>query len=117
MAKSFEKQYMEVLTRYASNKIKINGKEIPVYSNYFDDLMNIVDIEKIIKDNKLTGKCSPLAIVQYFTIAPWDGMVIPMIAFIWSWGGPWAYVYNIKFPELSESGSVSYDRILDSALL
>lgn len=110
MAKSYKNIAMQILKDYPSQSILINNKEISVYSFNMQDTLNI-GLEQIIKENGLKGKTFPIAIVQYNTYIPWTNNVGPMVAFIWSWGGPWAYIHNIQFPDCSESGSVPLNRV------
>lgn len=114
MAKSYKKEVMDILQMgYSKTITKINGVDVEVYCAHKE--FEHFNFDEVAKREGLKGKTKPVCIIQYFTVAPWAGRVIPMIAFIWSWGGPWAYVYNINYPELSESGSVPMERLRQSA--
>lgn len=115
MAKSYKSLFMSILAKgYKKYIVSINNNDVELYTNHYDELMNSINLDDIAKENGLKGKMKPTAIIQYFTIAPWDSKLIPMVAFVWSWGGPWAYIYNINYPELSESGSVPLNRVAQS---
>lgn len=110
MAKSYKNETMQILQNYPNSVINVDGKEIPVYSYNLQEIGHI-DLHSIIKEEKLSGKTFPVAIIQYNTYIPWTDNIGPMIAFIWSWGGPWAFIYNVQFPDYSESGSVPLRRL------
>ena len=112
MSKSYKKEVLQLLRKYPNTIVNINSKDIPVYSYNLQELSNI-NLEDILKKEKLSGKTFPVAIVQYNTFIPWTNNVGPMIAFIWSWGGPWAFIYNVQFPDCSESGSVPLHRLTE----
>ncbi len=115
MAKSYKTEFMEVLTKgYKKYTIKVNGNDVDLFTNHYDDIVSNIDLDSIVINEGLKGKTKPIAIVQYFTVAPWEYNPIPMIAFIWSWGGPWAYIHNILYEDYSESGSVPYNRVVQS---
>ena len=123
MAKSFKKEFMDVLGhRSLEYKITVGSNQIPLYTVNKDILTANVDIQSIIKCAKLSGKTKPIAIIQYAIPYPGteqsyalpiinEDQLLPMLAFIWSWGGPWAYVYNIQYPSWSEYGSVPFHRV------
>lgn len=112
MAKSYKKEYISILEKISKEyKVVINNTEIPLYTVNKDYLLCNIDLQQVANHAGLKGKTKPIAIVQYGTINPMDGTILPLIAFIWSWGGPWAFVYNIQYPSWSESGSVPYNRI------
>ena len=118
---SFKKQFMDILmSKYEMRTLELGNRAVPVFSRHFNDIMKDFDYEKIIKSEHLTGKVKPVAIVQYFVYVHGDNEMdsyVPLVAFIWSWGGPWAYVHNMKWPECSESGSVNIQLIKWSANL
>lgn len=114
---------MDVLeSKCRKSIITFNKSDIPIYTVNEQFLFRSVDLARIIKEERLTGKTKPVAIIQYATIYPGvdesklfynlkDSDIMPMIAFVWSWGGPWAYIYNVQYPSWSESGSVPYHRV------
>lgn len=110
MAKSYKKDTLALLANYPTVKITVNNKEIDVYSYNLKEILAL-GLGAIIAKEGLSGKTFPVAIVQYNTFIPWTNNVGPMIAFIWSWGGPWAFIYNVQFPDCSESGSVPLNRL------
>lgn len=112
MAKSYKNIAMQILKEYPTQKININNKEVDVYSFNMQETINS-NLKQIIETNSLKGKTFPIAIVQYNTYIPWTHDIGPMIAFIWSWGGPWAYIHNVQFPDCSESGSVPLNRLAE----
>ena len=112
MAKSYKKETMELLNALSEEHfVAINGIQVPVYSKNFPLLVNTINLQEIVRNEHLSGKTKPVAIIQYGTINPMDMSIIPMVAFVWSWGGPWAFIYNIQYPSWSESGSVPLHRV------
>ena len=116
MAKSYKKQFMDVLDKVSKEyMLKLPDYEIPIYTVNKNAILRNVDIPSIIKSEGLKGKTKPIAIIQYALEIPWTGNMGPMLAFVFSWGGPWAYVYNVQFPNCSEYGSVGLYLIKGSA--
>lgn len=111
MAKSYKKETLELLKYTNVYEIKLGDTIIPLYTDNIESLLNNVDIARIIEENGLKGKTKPIAIIQYVTYIPWIDNIGPMLAFVWSWGGPWAFIYNIRFPDCSETGSLPLNRL------
>lgn len=113
---SYKRQFMDVLmSNYEMHTINIGGRDVPIFSRHFNDIMANFDYQKIIRENGLTGHTKPQAIVQYFI--PVENQNVPVVAFIWSWGGPWAYVHNMQWESCSESGGVNLNVIIYSSKL
>ena len=119
MAKSYKKEFMEQLNKMEKHVENIKGKSVEIYCpcGQYQAYSSMVNCNKIIDDNRLKGNTFPQAILCYYTVAPWDGSILPMVAFVWSWGGPSAYIHNVFNPELSEYGSVPFIRIKQTANL
>ena len=106
-----EKQYERVLkNNYKKYNIEINGVSTGVYTNHLFDIVKNVDLSGIALSAGLTGDMKPLCLINYFITAS-DGSMEPVIAFIWSWSGPWAYIYNIKKPDKSNTDAVFLDQL------
>lgn len=112
MSKSYKQATLAILKNVSVEyMVSLSCGVIPVYTVNRDIMFGVIDFEKIISDAKLKGKTKPIAIIQYATVLPGTNTLIPMIAFVWSWGGPWAYIYNPQFPSWSEAGSVPLQRL------
>ena len=116
MAKSYKNDVLRILNAQSKEEIiTVNGIDIPLYTVNKQALLSKVDLGKIIKEEGLKGKNKPVAIIQYATYIPWIDDIGPMLVFVWSWGDPWCFIYNIQFPEYSESGALPIYRVAETA--
>ena len=110
MPKSYEKEFIEMLnSNCKSYEITLNGKPVIFYTNNKSIIDDYVNLQSICSEEGLRGKTQPKVVVQY--VLRTYGETFVMIAFIWSWGGPWAFVYNCNDTNCSESGSIQLSTV------
>ena len=109
-----EKFTSEFLNKVYNNKLIIDG--FPIYTNFPDRLKDLLDASKIpfsqvLKEAKITSK-KPYAAMQYLLHAGEYEFVA--LAFMTE-KFAYCYVYNVTYPDFSESGSVVLNTVISTA--
>jgi len=86
----------------------INGKKTELLTNHLFDITKQLNLDTIAINAGLTDKMYPLCVVQYFEENE-ETLPEPVIAFIWSWDGPWAYIHYINHPEKDTTDIVALE--------
>ena len=106
MLVNLENDYKNILKeKYKRYIIDINGVKTDIYTNHLFDIVKKVDLNQIAINAGLIDSMNPLCIVQYF-VEDENGKTEPVIAFVWSWAGPWAFVYKVNKPEESSTDTL-----------
>jgi hypothetical protein len=99
---------------YKRHFVAINGKKTELLTNHLFDIIKYLNLDTIAINAGLTDKMHPLCVVQYFEE---NGVNLPepVIAFIWSWDGPWAYIHYINHPEKDTTDIVALELLESTA--